>query len=183
MEPNFVINTVVSERDYRRGLRDSVEKRSIIIWISIFVLMIIRTIGEMVNYGYYYRLPYKYLIMSILFIGLCVYFIFKHWSLPDKIAQQNIDMLVLQTGSAELNNMIRFYDYEVTDTSLKTNKTFHIPYPFINKIVEYDSFIMLLGRQGSAVYISKSDIPDYHGFMNYIIYKCPAAKIRRKIVK
>lgn len=179
MEPDFVINTVVSEQDYRRGLRNGVDKGRIIIWTSIAVFLIFKTLYELIYYGYY-RISYKLCITSILFIGFCVYIIMKYLDMPRKIVQQNIDMLVMQTGSAELNSVICFYYYELINTSVKTGQATHIPYLYINKIEEYDTFITLLSRQGTAVYISKADIPNYHGFMNYIIQKCPAAKIQRR---
>jgi hypothetical protein len=178
MEPNFVINTVVSEQDYRRGLRYGVEYPMRFLWIVLFLYVLIRDFRVLIKYGYY--LSYSYLLILVLTMALCVYFIVHNIMLPKKLVQKNIDQQILLTGSPSLDNEIKFYNSELTVKSRNEASEAHIPFAFIEKIVIFDTFIMLQSKQNAACYIAKSDIQSYHDFINYLISVCPNAKIINK---
>jgi hypothetical protein len=178
MEPNFVINTVVSEQDYRRGLRYGVKYPLRFLWIVLFLYVLIRDFRVLINYGHY--LSYSYLLVSVLTMALCVYFIVHNIMLPKKLVQKNIDRQILLTGSPSLDNEVKFYYNELTVKSRNEASEAHIPFVYIEEIVIFDTFIMLQSKQDAACYMAKSDIPNYHDFINYIMSVCPNAKIVNK---
>jgi hypothetical protein len=178
MEPNFVINTVVSERDYRRGLRYGVKYPMRFLWIVLFSYVLIRDLRVFIKYGHF--LSYSYLLISILTMALCVYFIVHNIMLPKKLVQKNIDKQILFTGSPLLDNEVKFYNFELTVKSRNEVSEVHIPFVYIEEIIFFDTFIMLKSKQDVACYMTKADIPNYHDFINYIMSVCPNAKIINK---
>jgi hypothetical protein len=178
MEPNFVINTVVSEQDYRRGLRYGVKYPLRFLWIVLFLYALIREFRILIKYGH--NLSYSYLFVSVLTMALCVYFIVHNLMLPKKLVQKNIDRQILITGSPSLDNEVKFYNNELTVKSRNEPSEAHIPFVYIEKIVIFDTFIMLQSKQDAACYMTKADIPNYHDFINYLMRVCPNAKIINK---
>jgi hypothetical protein len=178
MEPNFVINTVVSEQDYRRGLRYGVKYPMRFLWIVLFSYVLIHDLRVFIKYGRF--LSYGYLLISALTMALCVYFIVHHIMLPKKLVQTNIDQQILRTGSPSLDNEVKFYNFELTVKSRNETSEAHIPFVYIEEIVFFDTFIMLQSKQNAACYMTKADIPNYHDFINYLMRVCPNAKIVNK---
>ena len=184
MVPVFEFDSFISEADYRKALKRGCYTPN---WFIPFILDIIifsNSISLSVKYLHYALAGYKRMwidsiIFLILAIAVIILFI-RQLRMPNKIVEKNIYQLVAKTGSKNINTHLVFYEDKILTTSNtdKSNKESYFLYDMIIKITEYDTFLLLGGRE-SAVYVEKASIPDSVKFNEFIWNKCPDAKYKK----
>lgn len=177
MEPLFTIKTHITEKQYRRGLKDGLNKLRNILEIVIPIVFIIYIIvvmiyfefvGESMNY-----------IMYFAAIAGCLFFLWTHFYVNKKNIQRAIDLLAVKAGSTEVNYFLSFYEEEVIIQIENCSDKGHVAYSDVIIIKDFGDFILLQSSRSVAIYISKMDVPDNHAFSDFIWSKCPNAKFKQ----
>lgn len=181
MEPVFTIKTHLSEDDYRRGLKATLNYFGLLPLIGSIVLMtssIIWLCWVMITNSF--EPDIILLILTVILTATDISAIYKVVTLPKKSVQQGIDMLVMKTGSPELDIEILFLDDKVQVNYKNTSEPRYFLYNDFNKVVELSDMLIFESVRHFAVYIKRADIDDTENFFKFMQSKCPAMKLVKK---
>lgn len=182
--PNFVINTRITEQQYRKGLRATFKKRILAFWIFYSAFLFIVTFYDINKI--YYCIQYDYDIPILTVITALCFLVFAVWGavnvirLPNRSTQNAIDALVNETGSTEINAELSFYGDKIQVKLRGRERIGYLVYRDVCKILVYNDFWVFVSMRNTAVYIAKSDVDNQSSFVSYMSGKCPSAKVIEK---
>lgn len=181
MEPVFVIDTTVSEENYRKGLKAALSYSFpwlILVLCSVYYL--VDSVHDMYWFVYWY-FTYDYLdkkqtILCAAFILAFIYILYLLLTANRKRIDRSIQNLMINTGVTYLHHEISFMEQEMLFNNIVKNEEIHIPYSYIYKIKKTDDMLILQIKPESAVYMMLSDISDFPALRTFLLYKCPRVK-------
>lgn len=181
MEPVFIVDTTISEENYRKGLKAAISPG--IPWFIVLICNIyflVDSVYDMYWFIYWYFV-YDYVdkeqtVLSAVFILSFAYLLYVLLTANRKRIDKSIQNLMINTGVTYLHHEISFMEQEILFKNLVNNEEIHIPYSYIYRTKKTDDMLILKIKPESAVYMMLSDISDYQALRAFLLYKCPRVK-------
>ncbi len=180
-QPVFELHTFVSEAQYRRGLRATFEPMTLLPRFLLVAGLIGYCLWAVISFllG---RYPAPAFLMVIISFCLVVnlHSLYRILTFPKRAVQQNIDGMVMSTGSGDIDSVILFFEDKIKINHKNIAEPRYLLYKDINKVIELSDLLIFEKTNSFALYISKADVADMEGFLKLMYSKCPSARLVKK---
>jgi len=179
MEPLFTLKTTITEEQYRRGVGSGINRIRFnilsVFFVGVAIFYAYQTYSLIAMRGVYADDTEIYILNGFI-SAMSLYFAVKFLRLPKKVIQNAVNQVAVKTGSTTLKSDLFFYENEIVNKAENSQNEGHVSYADVSEIRDFGDFLLFQSIRNVAVYLNKNQVPDYQGFQQFIIQKCPAAK-------